>query len=517
MLGVEGDKAMEHRNEKISQESVAANGQLSRELQEALEYAENILLTIREPLLVLDADLRIITANQPFYRIFSTTPQETEGNLIYELGHGQWNIPQLRKQLEDILPKNNSFEAFEVDHEFPGIGRRIMVLNARRMHNSGLRLDKILLAIEDITERRRFEHDVVYSELRYRRLFETAQDGILILNAQTGDITDVNPFLTNMLGYSKQELLGKKLWEIGFIKDSAASHQAFQVLQEKGYVRYEDLPLETKDGNSMDVEFVSNVYPLDGEMVIQCDIRDITVRKNAEEEITRSVKELEQFAYVASHDLREPLRMITSFSQLLEKHYKNKLDSNANEYIGFIVDGAYRMQNLIDDLLLYSRVGTRGKPFEPTDMEAVLQDVMANLKVSIEESKTRITHDPLPVVRADATQMNQVLQNLISNAIKFRREESPQVHISATKGLKEWIFSVKDNGIGIDPQLFDRLFILFQRLQPREKYPGTGIGLAVAKKVVQRHGGRIWVESRPGEGSTFFFTIPLRSGREGNA
>jgi light-regulated signal transduction histidine kinase (bacteriophytochrome) len=150
-------------------------------------------------------------------------------------------------------------------------------------------------------------------------------------------------------------------------------------------------------------------------------------------------------------------------------------------------------------------------------MEAVLRDVIAKLKVSIEESKTRITHDPLPVVRADATQMNQVLQNLISNAIKFRRDEPPQVHVSAAKGVKEWIFSVKDNGIGIDPQLFDRLFILFQRLQPREKYPGTGIGLAVAKKVVQRHGGRIWVESRPGEGSTFFFTIPLRSGREGNA
>lgn len=374
-----------------------------------------------------------------------------------------------------------------------------------------------LVFVRDITERKRISHDLITSELRYRRLFETAQDGILILDGQTGAITDANPFLTDMLGYSKEELLGKKLWEIGFIKDLAASHQAFETLQEKGFVRYEDLPLETKYGKSMDVEFVSNVYPVDGKLVIQCNIRDITERKKAEEEVSRSNKELEQFAYVASHDLREPLRMVSSFSELLQKHYKDKLDNNANDYIGFIVDGSARMQNLIDDLLLYSRVGTKGKPFEPVAMEAVLQDVVTNLKVSIEETKTEISHDPLPVIQADAPQMGQVLQNLISNAIKFHREEPPRIHVSAVKGAKEWTFSVKDNGIGIDPQLFDRLFIIFQRLQPREKYPGTGIGLAVAKKIVQRHGGRIWVESQPGQGSTFFFTIPMRSTKGGNA
>ncbi len=374
-----------------------------------------------------------------------------------------------------------------------------------------------LVFVRDITERKRISHDLITSELRYRRLFETAQDGILILDARTGDIADANPFLTDMLGYSKEEIIGKKLWEIGFIKDLVASHQAFDTLQEKGYVRYEDLPLQTKYGKQMDVEFVSNVYPADGELVIQCNIRDITERKKAVEEVSRSNKELEQFAYVASHDLREPLRMVSSFSELLQKRYKDKLDNKASEYIGFIVDGSARMQNLIDDLLLYSRVGTKGRPFEPVAMEAVLQDVVTNLKVSIEETKTKVSHDPLPVVLADVSQMNQVLQNLISNAIKFRREEPPRIHVSAAKGTKEWTFSVKDNGIGIDPQLFSRLFILFQRLQLREKYPGTGIGLAVARKVVERHGGRIWVESRPGEGSTFFFTIPIRSTRAGNA
>lgn len=508
---------MKQMNDRVVEEGLAGNSRIAQKGQHDPEYAENILLTIREPLLVLDADLRIITANPSFYRTFSTTQEQTEGKLIYDVGHGQWNIPELRHLLEEILPKNVNFEAFEVDHEFPGLGRRTMLLNARRMQAGGPGSDKILLAIEDITERRRFEHDLISSELRYRRLFETAQDGILILNALTGEITDANPFLLNMLGYSKQELLGKKLWEIGVMKDSVASHQAFDTLQEKGYVRYEDLPLETREGKPINVEFVSNVYPIDGEMVIQCNIRDITERKEAEEEVARSNKELEQFAYVASHDLREPLRMVSSFADLLAKRYKDKLDSKANEYITYMVDGTTRMQGLIDDLLLYSRVGTRGKPFEPVEMETVLQDVIASLKVSIEETKTKITHEPLPLIQADRVQMNQVLQNLISNAIKFRREEPPRIDIKVAKGAKEWVFSVADNGIGIDPQLFDRLFILFQRLQPREKYPGTGIGLAVAKKVVQRHGGRIWVESQPGQGSTFFFTIPRRGGIGGSA
>jgi light-regulated signal transduction histidine kinase (bacteriophytochrome) len=227
-------------------------------------------------------------------------------------------------------------------------------------------------------------------------------------------------------------------------------------------------------------------------------------------ELDRSNKELEQFAYVTSHDLREPLRMMTSFSQSLEKRYKDKLDSTANEYIHFIVDGAARMQRLIDDILVYSRVTTRGQPFETVEMERVFQEVLLNLKAAVEETKAQIFHDPLPVIQADPTQMKQVLQNLIANAIKFHEEGQPSViNISSKHDDNEWLFSVKDNGIGMDPALFGRLFNLFQRLHPPDKYPGTGVGLAVTKKIVQRHGGRIWVESEPGKGSTFHFTIPL--------
>lgn len=236
--------------------------------------------------------------------------------------------------------------------------------------------------------------------------------------------------------------------------------------------------------------------------------------KQMMEELDRSNKELEQFAYVTSHDLREPLRMMTSFAQALEKRYKDKLDQAAGEYIQFIVDGAARMQTLIDDILTYSRVTTRTLPFEPVKMEEILRTVLVNLTIAAEEAKAKITHDPLPVINADSSQMGQVMQNLIANAIKFFEEGSPVIHISAKQEDGEWLFSVKDNGIGIDPELFDRMFDLFKRLNPQDKYPGTGVGLAVTKKIVQRHGGRIWVESQPGEGATFYFTIPLETKSE---
>jgi PAS domain S-box-containing protein len=241
----------------------------------------------------------------------------------------------------------------------------------------------------------------------------------------------------------------------------------------------------------------------------------LCTRKRAEEALaqkavalTRSNADLEQFAYIASHDLQEPLRMVSSYLQLLERRYQDQLDADAREFIAYAVDGATRMQALINALLSYSRVGTRGKPFEPTDCAIILDRVLVNLKVAIEESDAVVTHDPLPTVMADGVQLTQVFQNLIANAIKFHGERRPEVHIGAQHTDAEWLLSVRDNGIGIDPQHYERIFVIFQRLHSREEYPGAGIGLAICKKIVERHGGRIWVESQPGAGSTFYFTIP---------
>ena len=225
-------------------------------------------------------------------------------------------------------------------------------------------------------------------------------------------------------------------------------------------------------------------------------------------DLLRSNEDLERFAHVASHDLQEPLRTVTSYVQLLARRYSDKLDAEAKEFIDFAVQGTQRMQTLINDLLAYSRVSTHAKPPEPTDCEAVTSEIMSNLEMAIKESGAEITCGPLPTVMADRGQLSQVLQNLIGNAIKFRSEEPPRISVTAERQADEWVFSVQDNGIGIPPEHKDSIFQVFERLHSHEEYPGSGIGLAVCKRIVERHGGRIWVESIPGEGSTFCFTIP---------
>lgn len=232
------------------------------------------------------------------------------------------------------------------------------------------------------------------------------------------------------------------------------------------------------------------------------------VLKKQTKELVRSNAELEQFAYVASHDLQEPLRIVSSYVQLIARRYKDKLDADANDFIGYAVDGANRMQILINDLLTYSRIGMHGKDFEPTDCEAVLKRTLDSLQLMIKETGAIVKHDPLPTIIADDLQLGQLFQNLISNAIKFRNEQPPYINISVEEKTTEWVFAVRDNGIGIDPKYSERIFIIFQRLHNKEKYSGTGIGLAICKKIVERHGGRIWIQSQLGKGATFFFTVP---------
>jgi PAS domain S-box-containing protein len=284
---------------------VSERQRLVQGVEEALVFAEGIVQTVREPLVVLDMDLRVKMANFSFYRTFHVTPQETEGHSLFELGNHQWDIPRLRELLEEILPRNTHFNDFKVDHEFEDIGYRSMVLNARQLKPVSGRLGMILLAIEDATDRLHAAKSLALSETRYRRLFETAQDGILIVDAASGRVFDANPFLSDLLGYPRDELVGKELWEIGLFRDIESNKQAFRTLQDRHYIRYEDLPLLTKDGRHIEVEFVSNVYDVGDQMVIQCNIRDVTDRKLAEAGLR------------AAHDLLE-LRVRERTAQLAE-------------------------------------------------------------------------------------------------------------------------------------------------------------------------------------------------------
>ncbi len=321
------------------QAQIAERKRAEETFEKAQEYTESIVETIREPLIVLTPDLKVISANRSFYETFQVAPEETEGRFIFDVDNHQWDIPALRELLEEIIPQNTHFNNFEVDHAFPRIGRKKVLLNARRIYREGKGTDRILLAFEDITDQKQTEEALKISEKRYRRLFETAQDGILILDAETGQISDVNPFLVEMLGYSHEDFLGKKLWEIGAFKDIEASKAAFLELQSKGYVRYNDLPLETKDGRPMAVEFVSNVYLVNHHKVIQCNIRDITERKRLGEALQKAHNELERRVEERTVELRTALSEINTLKEQLEAEniyfrHENKMKHQFEHILG---------------------------------------------------------------------------------------------------------------------------------------------------------------------------------------
>ena len=345
----------------------------------------------------------------------------------------------------------------------------------------------------DITQRRQMQEELRESGDKLRIMFESTSDGIIVLDTKL-TVVEVNDAAVRIFGHkSKDEMVGKPGLE------------------------YMQSPPEGEEikGPQVDIS-VSQLRDKHGNLSGFISIaRDVTMRrrmeqklKEAVEDFKRSNRDLEQFAYVASHDLQEPLRMVSSYTQLLKRRYGGKLGQDADEFIEFAVDGANRMQGMIQALLAYSRVGTRGNPFVPTEGETLVEKTLLNLKAAIEDSKAVITHDPMPTLSVDGIQIIQLLQNLIGNAIKFRGAEPPKIHVGLEDKDEDWLLYVRDNGIGLDMEFKERIFVIFQRLHTKGEYPGTGIGLAVCKRIVERHGGRIWVESEPGKGTTFFFTIP---------
>lgn len=372
---------------------------------------------------------------------------------------------------------------------------------------------------EELDRRVQTEAALRESETRYRGLYNNVPAG-LYRTTPEGEFLEANPALARMLGFRAPEDLMRTPAPMLYVNPEDRERW-ISMLAEEGFVEGFEIPIYRQDGEIIWVSHNGReVRNGDGDITYyEGAVMDITLRKHAQEqleryaqELERSNAELEQFAYVASHDLQEPLRMVSSYTQLLARRYRDQLDADADEFIEFAVDGANRMQHLINDLLAYSRVGTRGGRFEPTDLANVLANARLNLAASIEEQNALITNDDLPRVLADKGQLIQLMQNLIGNAIKFRSDGSPRVHISAQDQEREWLISVQDNGIGISPEYHERVFEIFQRLHGRDEYPGTGIGLAVSRRIVERHGGEIWVESEPGQGSTFYFTIPKRDG-----
>jgi PAS domain S-box-containing protein len=369
---------------------------------------------------------------------------------------------------------------------------------------------------EDITAQLDAQLKLRESEARYRQTFELAASGIC--HVRDGRFVRVNKRLCEILGYPEQELLGKHVKDISHPEDRDVTDADRARIRngeiesarfEKRYIRADGIVVWCR----IAIALVRDVFGMPTYEVAVFD--DITDRKKAEaalheahEELKRSNTELEQFAYVASHDLQEPLRMVASYTQLLARRYDERLDSDAREFMSYVVDGASRMKQLIEDLLAYSRVGTKGIAFANVSAEGALRRALFNLRGGIEEAGAAVTHDPMPTLPADEVQLGQLFQNLIGNALKFRSQADPKIHVVVTESASEYTFEVRDNGIGIEPQYFERIFMVFQRLHNKGEYPGTGIGLAICKKVVERHGGRIWVESRPGEGSSFFFTLP---------
>jgi PAS domain S-box-containing protein len=365
----------------------------------------------------------------------------------------------------------------------------------------------------EIAERRRVE-----AQLRLQLAVLQSTANAIVVTGRDGTIEWVNAAFTQLTGYTAAEAVGQNPRVLNSGRQEAAFFAGMWQRILAGRVWHGELVNKRKDGSLYAEEMTITPVMGDQDQVAHFIAvkQDITARKQAEEglrqtaeELVRSNQELEQFAYVASHDLQEPLRAVAGYLGLIEARLQDRLDDKSRHHIAGAIQGATRMHTLITDLLSLSRVGTRVRIFETTDLNPLLDQALQSVRDSAEQAGARITRDRLPTLEVDAVQMTQLLQNLLANAIKFRGEQPPEIHVVAKlRADGQWQFAVRDNGIGIEPQYFQRIFLIFQRLHTRKEYPGTGIGLAICKKIVERHGGRIWVESEPGQGSTFYFTIP---------
>jgi PAS domain S-box-containing protein len=483
-----------------------------RTLFEGMEKLAAIVESSEDAILSIDLKGNVISWNAGAEKIYGYSAEEMKGRSVKSL------LPPDRPDEFSVFIKKIK-QGLAVDHfETSRVRKNGRIINVSvsisPVRNASGEIVGASSIARDITESKRVEKTLRENAQTMAAVTSSAQDAILMMDP-AGNICFWNQAATRIFGYQAGEALGKNLHRFLAPQRYLGAHlQAlphFQISGE-GPVIGKTLELRAlrKDRQEIDIELSISSVELDGQWHAVGILRDITQRKNMEAELSRSNAELEQFAYVASHDLQEPLRMVTSYVQLLARRYQNKLDKDADDFIRFAVDGTERMRGMINDLLDYSRAIRH--PLRPLEVPcgAILEKTLANLTVAIEESRASVTCGPLPVITADEPQMIRLFQNLISNAIKFRSSKPPEVRVTAEETDREWIFAVADNGIGFAPEYSERIFVIFQRLHTRNEYSGSGIGLAVCKKIVERHGGRIWAKSEPGAGATFFFTIPKK-------
>ncbi|MDQ7839369.1 MAG: PAS domain-containing protein [Thermodesulfobacteriota bacterium] len=493
---------------------------------------EDIFETIREPLLVLDANLNILSANRSFYSIFKVEQGKTIGHLIFDVGNKQWDIPALRTLLEDILPTHKRFDNYEVEHDFPAIGYKTMLLNARQIYREDVGTQMILLAIEDITERREIEKGLekARKELEVTKISEdeareyaesiinTVREPLIALDQDLRVVTASRSFY-EVFRVTPEETVGQLIYDLGNKQWNIPKLRELleTILPEKTtFDNYEVEHEFSTIGRRIMLLNARQIQRVSGkERIILLAIEDITERKEIESGLENARKELEAFAYSVSHDLRAPLRAIDVFSRIVLEDYAEKLDDEGKRLLNIIRSNTQKMDQLIIDMLELSRASRTEMKLTRIDMTALVNSVYHELASPEIQQKFVFSVSALPDALGDPTLIRQVWINLISNAIKYTMpKEERRIEIGSRIENSMNAYSIKDTGVGYNPDYAHKLFGLFQRLHKAEVFEGTGVGLAIVKRVILRHGGNVWAEGKVNEGATFCFSIPIKEAHD---